>query len=99
MRQQGDTISMLYRTLFINKANLYKALGDYRQAFEATTRASVIQDSLTVRERNSKAEEYEAKFKTQEAEMALKEKEASERIHLIIWAHLPCGASSWTDAS
>ncbi|MBR4481845.1 MAG: helix-turn-helix transcriptional regulator, partial [Prevotella sp.] len=54
------------------------------RAFEATTRASVIQDSLTVRERNSKAEEYEAKFKTQEAEMALKEKEANEQIHLII---------------
>jgi len=82
--QQGDTISELYRTLFINRANLYNSLGDYRCAFEATTRASVIQDSLTVRERNSKAEEYEAKFKTQEAEMALKEKEASERIHLII---------------
>jgi len=82
--QQGDTISELYRTLFINRANLYNSLGDYRRAFEATTRASVIQDSLTVRERNSKAEEYEAKFKTQEAEMALKEKEASERIHLII---------------
>ena len=84
MRQQGDTISMLYRTLFINKANLYKALGDYRQAFEATTRASVIQDSITARERDSKAEEYEVKFKTQEAEMALKEKETTERIHLII---------------
>ena len=84
MRQQGDTISMLYRTLFINKANLYKALGDYRQAFEATTRASIIQDSITARERDSKAEEYEVKFKTQEAEMALKEKETTERIHLII---------------
>ncbi len=82
--QQGDTISELYRTLFINRANLYNSLGDYRRAFEATTRASVIQDSLTVRERNSKAEEYEAKFKTQEAEMALKEKEANEQIHLII---------------
>ena len=82
--QQGDTISELYRTLFINKANLYKALGDYRQAFEATTRASIIQDSITARERDSKAEEYEVKFKTQEAEMALKEKEATERIHLII---------------
>ena len=58
MRQQGDTISMLYRTLFINKANLYKAIGDYRQAFEATTRASIIQDSITARERDSKAEEY-----------------------------------------
>jgi AraC-like DNA-binding protein len=84
MRQQGDTISMLYRTLFINKANLYKALGDYRQAFEATTRASIIQDSLEARERNSKAEEYEVRFKTQEAEMALKEKEAQGRIHLIL---------------
>ena len=84
MRQQGDTISMLYRTLFINKANLYKALGDYRQAFEATTRASIIQDSITARERDSKAEEYEVKFKTQEAEMALKEKEAQGRIHLIL---------------
>lgn len=81
--QQGDSISEQYRTLFINKANLYKALGDYRQAFEAATRASVIQDSITARERDSKAEEYEVRFKTQEAEMALKEKEASERIHLI----------------
>jgi AraC-like DNA-binding protein len=84
LRQQDDTISEIYRTLFINKANLYKALGDYRHAFEATTRASVIQDSIMARERDSKAEEYEVKFKTQEAEMALKEKEASERIHLII---------------
>ena len=82
--QQGDTISELYRTLFINKANLYKALGDYRHAFEAITRASVIQDSIMARERDSKTEEYEVKFKTQEAEMALKEKETSERIHLII---------------
>ena len=46
--QQGDTISELYRTLFINRANLYNSLGDYRRAFEATTRASVIQDSLKV---------------------------------------------------
>ncbi len=84
LRQQGDSISELYRTLFVNKANLYQSLGDYRQAFEATTRASVIQDSITARERNSKAEEYEVKFKMQEAEMALKEKEANERIHLII---------------
>jgi AraC-like DNA-binding protein len=84
LRQQDDTISEIYRTLFINKANLYKALGDYRNAFEATTRASVIQDSIMARERDSKAEEYEVIFKTQEAEMALKEKEASERIHLII---------------
>ena len=84
LRQQDDTISEIYRTLFINKANLYKALGDYRHAFEATTRASVIQDSIMARERDSKAEEYEVIFKTQEAEMALKEKEASERIHLII---------------
>jgi AraC-like DNA-binding protein len=82
--QQGDTISELYRTLFINKANLYKALGDYRHAFEAITRASVIQDSIMARERDSKTEEYEVKFKTQEAEMALKEKETSERIHHII---------------
>ena len=82
--QQGDTISELYRTLFINKANLYKALGDYRHAFEAITRASVIQDSIMARERDSKTEEYEVKFKKQEAEMALKEKETSERIHLII---------------
>ena len=82
--QQGDTISELYRTLFINKANLYKNLGDYRRAFEATTRASIIQDSLEARERNSKAEEYEVRFKTQEAEMALKEKEAQGRIHLIL---------------
>lgn len=50
---------------------------------EAATRASVIQDSITARECDSKAEEYEVRFKTQEAEMALKEKEASERIHLI----------------
>ena len=84
LRQQDDTISEIYRTLFINKANLYKALGDYRHAFEAATRASVIQDSIMARERDSKAEEYEVIFKTQEAEMALKEKEASERIHLII---------------
>ena len=84
LRQQDDTISEIYRTLFINKANLYKALGDYRHAFEATTRASVIQDSIMARERDSKTEEYEVKFKKQEAEMALKEKETSERIHLII---------------
>jgi AraC-like DNA-binding protein len=84
LEQQGDTINSLYRTLFINKANLYKNLGDYRRAFEATTRASIIQDSLEARERNSKAEEYEVRFKTQEAEMALKEKEAQGRIHLIL---------------
>ena len=82
--QQGDTISMFYRTLFLNKTNLYQALGDYRHAFEAATRAAIIQDSLVARERDSKAEEYEVMFKTQEAEMALKEKEASERILLII---------------
>lgn len=83
-QQQGDTISTLYRTLFTNKANLYKDLGDYRQAFAAATRAAVIQDSLVARERDSKAEEYEMKFKMQEAEIALQEKEANERIHLII---------------
>lgn len=82
--QQGDSISPLYRTLFLNKANLYKGLGDYRQAFEAASRAAIIQDSLIARERDSRAAEFEVQFKTQETEMALKEKEAGERFHRII---------------
>jgi len=84
LQQQGDTIGTFYRTLFVNKANLYKNLGDYRQAFEAATRASVIQDSITAHERNNRAEEFEVKFKTQEAEMALQEKENTKRIQLVI---------------
>ena len=86
--RQGDSISPLYRTLFLNKANLYKNLGDYRRALEAAMRASILQDSLTVRERDSKAAEYEIRFKTQEVQLALQKKEAKERLQWIMIAAL-----------
>lgn len=86
--RQGDSISPLYRTLFLNKANLYKNLGDYRRALEAAMRASILQDSLTVRERDGKAAEYEMRFKTQEVQLALQKKEAKERLQWIMIAAL-----------
>jgi AraC-like DNA-binding protein len=51
-------------------------------------RASILQDSLTVRERDSKAAEYEIRFKTQEVQLALQKKEAKERLQWIMIAAL-----------
>ena len=82
--QQGDTISEIYRAIFLEKAKWYRRHGEWMEADQAAVRAAVLQDSLALRDRNRQAAEFEVLFKTQEKETALAEAEAAARSQLII---------------
>ena len=82
--QQGDTISEFFRAIILEKAKWYRRHGEWHKADQASVRAALLLDSLTVRERDQQAAEAEVRFKTQEKELALAEAEAAARTQLII---------------
>ena len=81
---KGDTINNVFHTAIIAKAQWHRRHREWREADQTAVRAAVLKDSLSLRERNLQAAEFEVKFKTQEKEAALAKAEASSRIHLII---------------
>jgi AraC-like DNA-binding protein len=84
LRKHEDTISVVYRGLVMNYANGLHALGRYREASLARDRCIMLSDSLVQRERQGETLKLAQLMKTQEKELALKDKEAQARIHLII---------------
>ncbi|MBQ7572091.1 MAG: hypothetical protein IJT19_07610 [Bacteroidaceae bacterium] len=54
----------------------HRSHGEWREADMNTMRAAVLADSITLRDRNRQASEFEAQFKTQEARIALSEADA-----------------------
>ena len=81
---QGDTINEVFNSVIFTKAQWHRRHSEWREADLATVRAAVLSDSLSLRDRDRQAAEFEVKFKTQEARTALSEAEAASRIHLII---------------
>lgn len=82
--QQSDTVSESFRSVIVDKAQWHRSHREWREADMNTMRAAVLAESITLRDRNRQASEFEAQFKTQEARIALSEAEATARIHLII---------------
>lgn len=81
---KGDTINEVFHTVIFAKAQWHRRHSEWREADFAAVRAAVLSDSLSLRDRDRQAAEFEVKFKTQEARTALSEAEAASRIHLII---------------
>lgn len=69
--QEADTINDDYRSLLSVNANAQRGLGNLDEAYSLMLRASAIQDSMYIREKNSKAQELAAIFQLNEKELAL----------------------------
>lgn len=74
--QKADTINSDYFDLLTCNAAAYYGSGKPGKAYELSKRAAVVQDSLNLRERRSRAIELATTFKMQEQELALVKSEA-----------------------
>ena len=81
--ERYDTISPGLMTLLKNKAEAYRSLGNYRQAYLAMQRVEVMADSLSTREKKAQALELAQIYRTQEKDLQLKDAEARAVIYRI----------------
>lgn len=81
----NDTISYDYLGLMQNQAEAYRGLRNYQAADSYMLRCYALQDSIYMRESESKAQEYAALFESNEKELRLVETKAqSQRKSFII---------------
>ena len=83
-RENEDTISWRYADLLCIYAMGLNNIGRYREAYTASARYQVINDSLVQRERQSQTLEYAQQMKMQEKELLLKDEEANTRIQRVM---------------
>ena len=83
-RENEDTISWRYADLLYMYGMGLNNIGRYREAYAASARYQVINDSLVQRERQSQTLEYAQQMKTQEKELQLKDEEAKTTVYRIL---------------
>ena len=83
-RENEDTISWRYADLLYMYAMGLNNIGRYREAYAASARYQVINDSLVQRERQGQTLEYAQQMKTQEKELQLKDEEAKTTVYRIL---------------
>jgi len=87
MFESGDTINGDYQSLLISDGRAQAGLGNYREGFGLIQRASAIQDSLYLREKNSRGQELATVFALNEKELELANAQAeSQRRHILMIA-------------
>lgn len=84
IREKQDTISYSYASLQQIYALGLNTSGRYREAYKTLDRYVTLNDSLLQRDRQQETLKYAQLMKTQEKELALKDKEVEGRIHRII---------------
>jgi len=85
--QQADTINRQYISLLHEGEDYNVALGRYQQAYSLSRRASVIADSLNVRDMQQKAMEYAEQFESQEKDhqIALQQRHVVALLTLVVF--------------
>ena len=87
-----DTINEDYRSLLISDGRAQAGLGNYRKGYELMNRASVIRDSLYLREKTTQAQELATIFALNEKEMQLAStRSALQKRHVVIMASFGIG--------
>lgn len=87
MLAQGDTINIEYHGLILSDASAYAGLGNYKEGYDLLQRANVIQDSIYMREKNSRAQELATIFDLNEKQLELeKSKAQSQKRLILLWA-------------
>lgn len=87
MFEGTDTINGDYHSLLISDGRAQAGLGNYREGYGLIQRAAVIQDSLYMREKSTKAQELASVFALNEKDLALvHEKATSQRRHILLLA-------------
>lgn len=76
MMQEYDTINTDYHSLLYCNALAYAGLGNTRRAFELSQRAAAINDSIYMRERDSRAQELALMFQLNEKDMQIERSKA-----------------------
>lgn len=90
--EKGDTINGDYQSLLVSDGRAQAGLGNYREGYGLIQRASAIQDSLYIREKNSQAQELATVFALNEKELALTKSQAeSQRRHILMIAAIGIG--------
>lgn len=84
MLAQGDTINDDYQSLLISDSRAQAGLGNYREGYALSQRASAIKDSLYLREKNTRAQELATVFSLNEKELELANAQAQSRSHNIL---------------
>lgn len=85
MFEGTDTINGDYHSLLISDGRAQAGLGNFRKGYELIQRAAVIQDSLYLREKSTRAQELASVFALNEKELALvNEKAKSQRKHILL---------------
>ncbi len=85
--EQADTINDDFRSLLVSNAKAKYGLGNQKDGYLLLERASVIQDSLYFREKNSKAQELATIFAVNEKELELQaSKSQSQRRQMLLIA-------------
>ncbi len=85
MFQDVDTINVDYHSLLAADGRALAGLGKFREGYGLIQRAAVIQDSLYLREKSTRAQELASIFELNEKELALaNEKATSQRKHILM---------------
>lgn len=85
--ENADTINDDYYDLLSSNAEAYCGLGNYRKGYDLLNRATVIHDSIIIREKNNKAHELAMIFSINERNLELeKSKAEAEQKHIIMVA-------------
>lgn len=82
-RRQGDTINVYYRSMVQNLAEFYRKTGDFRRADLAMQRVLLLTDSISQRETQRQTAKFAQRYRTQEKELQLKDREAEARVYRI----------------
>ncbi len=89
MFKGSDTINGDYYSLLISDGRAQAGLGNYKEGYGLIQRAAVIQDSLYLREKSTRAQELASKFALNEKEVALvNEKARVQRKHILLLASI-----------
>lgn len=83
-REHDDTVSVAYAGLLNTYAYALQQAGQSHEAYNQLSRYVELTDSLNQRQHQQETLMYAQQMKTQEKEMALREKEQQARLHLII---------------
>jgi len=83
-REKEDTISQSYASLLYVYAMGLDKIGRGHEAYQASYRYKVINDSLVQRERQAETLKFAQQMKTQEKELQLKDEEAKTSVYRIV---------------
>ncbi len=93
MFEQSDTVNTDFLSLLTSDARAQAGLGNHARAYALLQRATAIQDSLYLREKNSRAQELASVFALNEKELELVNAKATlHRRHILLMAAIVTGA-------